>query len=118
MKEYDEGRIWYKQKGKTVTVGLTEKGLLEIGKIQGLSLPVEGDECFQDDVVGEIEGEKTAFEIIAPLDGVISMTNESITDDMDTLESDPLDEGWLYKIKATENDEENEDDGDSDSEDE
>ena len=97
--EYDEGRIWYKKKGKVVTVGLTEKALDEIGHIQDASLPVEGDECSQNDVVGELEGEKIAFEIIAPVDGVIVSTNEALIDDFDVLESDPLDEGWIFKIK-------------------
>ena len=116
MKEYDQDRIWYKQKGKTITVGLTEKGLLEIGKIKEISMPVEGDECFQDDVVGEIEGENTAFEIIAPVDGLIATINDAITEDIELLEQDPLDEGWIYKIKVAEADEEDADEDDSEEE--
>lgn len=108
MKEYDEGRVWYRKKGQIVTVGLTEKALEEIGGIQGISLPVEGDECLQDDVVGEIEGEKAAFEIIAPLDGTIVAANDTLNDEFELMESDPLDEGWIYKIELPKNEDDDE----------
>ena len=113
MKEYDEGRVWYKQKGKVVTVGITEKALEEMGKILEVSLPVEGDECFQDDVVGEIEGEKVAFEIIAPIDGLITHVNDALVDELELLEGDPLDEGWIFKIKVAEKKDEDDEEEDS-----
>lgn len=100
IQEYDEGRIWLKQKGRVVTVGLTEKALDEVGAIQNLSLPIEGDECAQDDAVGEVEGTKGTFEIICPMDGTITAVNESLTDDFETLAQDPLDEGWVFKLRV------------------
>jgi glycine cleavage system H protein len=112
MNEYDEGRIWFKKKGRSVWVGLTEKALEEIGGIQSISLPSEGDEFLQDDVVGEIEGEKVAFEIIAPIDGTVVVVNELLSDDHEILESDPLDEGWIFKLQLPKNDEDEDDDSD------
>ncbi|MBS1958822.1 MAG: glycine cleavage system protein H [Bdellovibrionales bacterium] len=100
MQEYDEGRIWFKQKGKVVTVGLTEKALEEIGSVQTVSLPIEGDECSQDDAVGEVEGAKATFEIIAPMDGTITSINDSLNEDTEILANDCLDEGWIYKIRV------------------
>ena len=99
MKEYDEGKIWYKQKAGIITVGLTEKAFDEIGGVQGIVLPAEGDEFTQDDVVCEIEGDKAAFEVIAPVDGSIVAVNDLLTEEFELLESDPLDEGWMFKMK-------------------
>ena len=110
MNEYDDGRIWYKKKGGVITVGLTEKVFEEIGGVQGVSLPVEGDEFSQDDVVGEIEGDKAAFEVIAPVDGTVVEVNEAIADEYELLESDPLDEGWIYKVRVPKNEDEEESD--------
>jgi glycine cleavage system H protein len=73
-------------------------------------LPVEGDECLQDEVVGEIEGDKAAFEIIAPMDGMVVSVNEMLTDEFELLESDPLDEGWVFKIKLAAKEEDSDDD--------
>ena len=108
MNEYDEGRIWFKKKGKVVTVGLTEKAIDEIGGVQGLILPVEGDDCLEGDVVGEIEGEKITFEIVAPIDGSIEMVNETLTREYEVLENDSLDEGWIYKIRVSDGDDDEE----------
>lgn len=108
MNEYDEGRIWFKKKGKVVTVGLTEKAVDEIGGIQGLTLPVEGDECQEGDVVGEIEGEKITFEMVAPIAGSIEAVNEELNHDYEILESDSLDEGWIYKVRVAGDEEEDE----------
>ena len=111
MNEYDEGKIWYKRKGGVVTVGLTEKAFETIGGIQGVNLPAEGDEFTQDDVVAEVEGDKETFEVIAPVDGSIIAINDTLTDDFELLASDPLDEGWMFKIRVPK-DESEEDDGD------
>jgi glycine cleavage system H protein len=112
MQEYDEGRIWFKQKGKIVTVGLTEKALEEIGSIQSVSLPTEGDECVQDDAVGEIEGARGTFEVIAPMDGAIVTINDTLNEDFEILATDPLDEGWIFKMRVAANEEGDESEGD------
>jgi glycine cleavage system H protein len=105
MNEYDEGKIWYKRKGGVVTVGLTEKAFDEIGGVQGINLPAEGDEFSQDDVVAEIEGDKSGFEVIAPVDGSIVAVNELLNEEFELLESDPLDEGWIFKIRVPKDEE-------------
>lgn len=110
MNEYDDGRIWFKRKGGVVTIGLTEKALEEIGSVQGINLPVDGENCEIDDVVAEIEGDQSTFELISPLAGMIEVVNEALNDDFERLEKDPLDEGWIYKIRIPK-DEESEEDG-------
>jgi len=112
MNEYDEGRIWFRKKGTVITVGLTEKALEEIGSVQSIQLPAEGDEVNQDDVVVEIEGAKQNFEVIAPVDGGVISVNEGLSEDFDSLQGDPLDEGWLFKLRGVRSEEEGEDDQD------
>jgi glycine cleavage system H protein len=100
MNEYDDGKIWYRKKGGVVTVGLTEKAFEEMGGLQGINLPVEGDDFSQDDVVCEIEGDRQTFEVISPIDGGVIGVNEALNDDLELLQSDPLDEGWLFKMRV------------------
>lgn len=99
MIEYDDGRIWYRKKGKVITVGLTEKAFEEIGDVDHISLPTEGDELSQDDVLGEVSGTKNAFEVISPVDGVVVSVNDELNSNYDILTEDPLDEGWICQIK-------------------
>jgi glycine cleavage system H protein len=113
MIEYDDGRIWYRKKGKVITMGLTEKAFEEIGEVDGITLPTEGDELNQDDVLGEISGTRTSFEVISPVDGLVISVNDELNGNFDLLSEDPLDEGWLCQIKMdaaeeTESEEESE----------
>jgi glycine cleavage system H protein len=55
---------------------------------------------------------KSTFEIIAPMDGTISAINDALNEDLELLSSDPLDEGWIYKIRVAKSDTD-EDDGES-----
>ena len=112
MQEYDDGRIWYVQKGKVVTVGLTERALQDIGNVQSVSLPVDGEDCTQDDVVAEIEGDQNSFEMIVPMDGSIVAVNDELNDNPDVLQNDPLDEGWIFKLRL-EGDEESDEEEES-----
>jgi glycine cleavage system H protein len=100
MQEYDDGRIWFKRKGGVVTVGLTEKALDEIGGVQAVALPAEGDDLYQDDVVCEIEGERQNFELISPVDGGVLEVNDALSEEPSLLREDPLDEGWILKIRV------------------
>lgn len=109
MTEYDDGRIWYKKKGKTITVGLTEKAFEEIGEVEGISLPSDGDDVNQDDVIGEITGTKGSFEIVSPVDGSIISVNDELNDNVDVLVEDPLDEGWICQIRMQSSEESGED---------
>ena len=99
MTEYDDGRIWYRKKGKIVTIGLTEKAFEEIGEVDGITLPTEGEELNQDDVIGEVSGTRTSFEVISPVDGLIVDVNDELNDNHDLLMEDPLDEGWICRLK-------------------
>ena len=110
MNEYDDGKIWYRKKGGLITVGLTEKALEETGGIQSINLPVENEECLQDEVVAEIEGEKNSFEVITPMDGTIEAVNEGLSEEPQLLESDPLDEGWIFKLRIPKEQDESEED--------
>jgi glycine cleavage system H protein len=103
MTEYDDGRIWYKKKGKVITLGLTEKAFDGLGEVESVSLPSEGDEINQDDVIGEVSGTKVSFEIITPVDGSIIAVNDELNDNLDLLVEDPLDEGWICQIRMDSN---------------
>jgi glycine cleavage system H protein len=114
MTEYDDGRIWYKKKGKVITLGLTEKAFEEIGEVESVSLPSDGDEINQDDVIGEVIGTKGTFEIITPLDGSVISVNDELADNLDLLIEDPLDEGWVCQIRIESNVEDAEEEEESD----
>ena len=82
-----------------VVVGITEHASTQLGDIVFVELPEEGQAVSKDDEVAVIESVKAASDILAPLNGVIIEVNNKIVDDPSIVNSDPLGEGWFFKMK-------------------
>ena len=96
--EFDEGRCWFRKQGKMIVLGLTSAALQELGEVERVHLPGEGDQVEEGDVICEVEGTQATLEMIAPKAGMIAFVNEGLTHSPETLAEDPLDEGWICKI--------------------
>ena len=97
--EYEEGKLWFKRKGSMVTLGLTHSALEELGAVEEVELPDEGEDFDKGEVVVTVEGTRGSIEVIAPAAGVISEINAGAREESDVIAEDPLEEGWLVKIE-------------------
>lgn len=97
--EYLEGKLWFHRKGTTVTLGLTNAAIEEIGQVESLELPDEGDDFDKGDVVVTVDGTQGKLEVIAPAAGIIHEINEAAQEEPDMVSEDPLEEGWLIKLE-------------------
>ena len=97
--EYDEGRFWFHHKDGVVTLGLTVTAIDEIGSIDSVSLPADGDDFDKSDIVCEVEGEEGKVALSAPAAGFVTEVNTSVESDTAILAEDPIDEGWLVKLE-------------------
>ena len=59
----------------------------------------DGDYVKKDQEIVVIESVKAASDILAPLDGIITEINDKIVDDPSIVNTDPLGEGWFFKMK-------------------
>lgn len=131
--EFEEGKLWFSRKSAMLTVGLTDMATAEIGEIESVDLPSEGETYDEGDVIATIEGNHGQIEVTAPKAGVVREINEAVQRDPEIISDDPTDEGWLVRMqlfeveeeapeKDSEDEEEEEDDfdldGDEDDEDE
>ena len=64
-----------------------------------VELPNKDLKVKKDQEIVVIESVKAASDILAPLDGVITEINDKIVDDPSIVNSDPLGEGWFFKMK-------------------
>ncbi len=97
--KFSEEHLWVEVEENGVRVGLSDFAQAELGEIISLGLPKEGDEVDQATGVGEIEAEgNPAFEIVAPLSGLIKEINEELCDSPAALNDDPFGDGWLFVI--------------------
>jgi glycine cleavage system H protein len=66
-----------------------------------VELPEVGDSVAQGDDVAVAESVKAASDIYAPIAGEILEVNEALTDSPELVNSAPYTDGWMFKIKAS-----------------
>jgi len=97
--KYTEEHEWIKRDGMTVVVGITEHAVEQLGDLVFVELPEVGKELTKDEEVVVIESVKAASDILAPLDGKVLEINEAIVEEPSLVSSDPLGEGWFFKME-------------------
>jgi len=83
------------------TVGLTDYAIEQLGDIVFLELPETGDKFAKGDAFANIESVKAASEIYLPISGEITDVNTALVDAPESLNEDCWENGWLVKIKPT-----------------
>lgn len=92
---------WLDINGDEAQVGITDFAQGELGDIIFVELPEIGDSFNKDDVFGTIEAVKTVADLFMPVSGEIISINNIIEDNPEMINSNPLDDGWIIKIKIT-----------------
>ena len=96
--EFFDGKLWFDRKGTVVTIGLNNSAFEEIGLLESVELPVEGDDFVKGEVLATVDGSKGSLGVIAPASGVIEEINGAVTEELDRIVEDPREEGWLVRI--------------------
>lgn len=116
------GYEWIQIEDGTVTVGISEEGLQELGDITAINLPSENEEVNPDEICGEIETDEGPMNLYSPVEGRIIEINGAVVENPSLLLEDPYGDGWLFRVEATDADDldeiEDEDDLDNDEEEE
>ena len=114
--------MWYREEDGLITIGINEEGLADITEITSLDLPSENEAVGEDVAIGTIETDDGPLDIYSPVAGKVVEINSSVLEDPSLIQEDPYEEGWIIRIEATEDiddeDEEEEDDDDFDEDDE
>lgn len=97
--EFLEGKLWFYRKGATLTVGLTSAAVEELGSVESIEFPGEGDDFDKGDVVVTVDGTHGKLEVITPAAGIVQEINEAAKEEPDMVSEDPLEEGWLIKLE-------------------
>ncbi len=85
------------------TIGISDFAQSELGDVVYVELPENGATVSAKDEVSVVESVKTASDIYSPVSGEIVAVNDSLDESPESVNSGPYDEGWLYKIKLSNN---------------
>ncbi len=83
-------------------VGVTDFAATELGDVVFVELPEIGSEFSQKDPMGTIESVKAVADLFLPISGEILAVNEAVADSPELVNTDPMDEGWLVKVRLAE----------------
>lgn len=86
---------------KTATVGITAFALETLTDLVFLELPEVGRKVQAGKSFGEVESVKAVSDLYSPADGEVVEVNRAVVEDLEQLTKDPYGDGWLVKIKIT-----------------
>ncbi len=98
-RRYTQEHEWILVEGDTGTVGVTEYAASELGDIVFVELPEPGTEVNLGEAVGTIESVKAVADLYTPVSGEVVEVNQEVAERPELVGSDPLDEGWLMRIR-------------------
>ncbi len=98
---FTESHEWFRVDGDVVTLGITQYAANELTDITYVEMKPSGEQIDPGSVVGEVESVKTTSDVYSVVGGEIIEVNDKVADDPALLNSDPYDNGWLIKIKAS-----------------
>lgn len=101
---YSEEHEWVRLEEDIAIVGITDFAQEQLGDIVYVQLPEVGETVTAGSVVGELESTKSVSDVFSPINGEIVARNESLDDGPEVINGDPYGEGWLVKIRPSDED--------------
>lgn len=82
-------------------VGITDYAQGELGDIVYVELPNVGDKFARMDVFGTVEAVKAVSDLYSPVSGEVVEVNGALANDPAIVNSDPYGNGWMIKMRLT-----------------
>lgn len=83
----------------TVEVGITDYAQHALGDLVFVEVPEAGRVVKAGEPCAVVESVKAASDIYAPLAGEVSAGNPRLSDEPQTVNTDPYGEGWLMRLR-------------------
>ena len=80
-------------------IGVSEFAIDQLGDIVFVELADEGARLEKGETFGTIESVKAVEEVYLPFSGEIVSVNESVIENPELLQNDPIGDGWLVILK-------------------
>ena len=100
-RKYSKSHEWFLVTGDEVIVGITQFAADALTDVTFVDLPAVGTKVEAGKPFGEIESVKATSELFTFIAGEISAINESLNDSPELVNSDPYNDGWMVRIKAS-----------------
>ena len=99
--KYTKDHEWVKVDGDVATVGITVHAQDALGDVVFVDLPQVGKTYKRGEVAGVVESVKAAADLYMPVEGEVVEVNEALRADPSLANSDPMGNGWFFKVHVT-----------------
>jgi glycine cleavage system H protein len=101
MLKFTHDHEWLRIDGDVAVVGITPYAQEQLGDLVFVELPASGKSLEKGAPAAVVESCKAASDVYAPVSGEVLETNPSIVADPTLVNSDPMGNGWFFKLKIT-----------------
>lgn len=98
---YTKEHEWVRLDGDVATVGISKHAADALGDVVFVETPEVGKAVKAGDSFAVVESVKAASDLFAPVEGEVVEVNETLASAPETVNADPLGEGWFARIKVT-----------------
>ncbi len=85
---------------QAAVVGITVHAQDALGDVVFVDLPEVGKSFDKGEIAGVVESVKAAADLYMPVGGEVVEVNEALRDNPSLANSDPLGEGWFFKVRV------------------
>ena len=103
--KYTKDHEWVRIEGDEAVIGITDFAQSELGDIVFIEVETEGESIESEDIFGSVEAVKTVSDLFMPLSGEVLSFNSELEDAPEVVNSDPYGEGWMIRVKISDNSE-------------
>ncbi|MDA9777662.1 glycine cleavage system protein GcvH [Rubripirellula sp.] len=86
---------------KIVTVGVSSFAIEQLNDLVYMDLPEVGRIVNAGDELGEVESVKAVSPLYSPVSGEVIEVHSELPDQLEKLNSDPYEFGWIVKIRTS-----------------
>jgi glycine cleavage system H protein len=99
--KYTKDHEWISIDGGSATIGITDYAQGELGDIVYVEIESLGEQLDKEEIFGSVEAVKTVSDLFLPVSGEITELNEGLEDKPELINDDPYGEGWIIKMKIS-----------------
>ena len=100
--KYLETHQWVRvDENGLATVGITDFAQQQLGDVVYIGVPELGTTVTGGEEAGVAESVKSASHVFSPVTGEVVEINELLEDEPEKVNEDPYGEGWLFRVKMS-----------------
>ena len=100
-KKFSKKHEWVSLEGDIATIGITKHATEMLGDIVFVEVPQKGKQVEQNGQAAVVESTKAASDVFSPISGEVIESNEAIVSDPSSVNIDPENNAWFFKIKVS-----------------